>query len=169
MSDYYKDTLSAKRMADYVISLDEYKAKISADAPELTTAIDWSFLQSGACYSNALFLCYFNNTFEEYADEWLDYCEGLVICRVALLGDKPMAVHHSWIYSSKYKCYVDCTPEYRPTHKPNLCLYYLSDTLSNYELSDYVDSLEDDEGVYHPRFIHTDVPLGLKVPKEWLI
>lgn len=168
MDNYYKDTLLKKNIAGLVISLDEYKAKLLADAPELSTAIDWNFFQSGACYSNALFFCYNNYDLEEYADEWLDYCEGLVICRVALMGDTPEAVHHSWIYSSKYECYVDCTPEYRPTHQPNLCLYYISDTLSNYELSDFIDNLEDDEGVFTPRFIHTDVPLGLKVPKDLL-
>lgn len=165
---YYKDTLSAKRMADNVISLDEYKAKLLSDSPEMESAIDWSFFQSGACYSNALFLCYHNYELEN-ADEWLDYCEGLVIVRRALLGNTPTVVHHSWIYSSKYECYVDCTPVYNPNHQPSQCLYYLSDTLQNYALSDYIESLEDDYGTFNPHFIHTDVPLGLKVPKEWLM
>lgn len=169
MDNYYRDTLALKNRANNIISLDEYQAKLFTDAPELATRINWDFLQSGACYSNALFLCYFNDIFDELGDEWLDYCEGLVICRIALLSDTPTAVHHSWIYSSKYNCYVDCTPEHRPNYQPNMCLYFLSDTLSNYELSDYLDSLEDDDGEYNPRFIHKDVELGMKVPKEWLM
>lgn len=169
--NYYKDTLAAKNIAHYVISLEEYKAKLFADAPDIATLIDWDFLQPGCCYSNALFLCYNQSILDEYAEEWIDYCEGLQIYKLAIIRDNITAVHHSWIYSSKYECYVDCTPEHRPNallFHPSQYLYYVSDVLKDYALEDYVESLEDDEGEYHPRFIHTDEELGMKVPKEWL-
>ena len=86
-------------------------------------------------------------------------------------GPKVIAVHHSFIYSNKYKCYVDCTPgnEYPPSHY----IYLLSEELKDDDLSDYIDTLEtedeDGEEMWEPKFIHARVALGKEVPEEWVL
>ena len=99
---------------------------------------------------------------------------GIAISKIALDSDKEptvLAVHHSFIYSNKYECYVDCTPGNK--YHPNLYLYLLSDELKEDALEEYLESLmsEDENGddVTTPKFIHDDLPLGVDVPKNWLL
>lgn len=166
MKDYYKKTILAKKRAFSVISLEEYKKRLFADAPEMESFEQiWSFLKPKSCYSNALFLCWCTIAFKK-ANESFDYCEGVVINRREIIYGNPTAIHHSWVFSNKYKCYVDCTP---PEIDCNLYYYYLSNTLKNIRLYKYLNSIYDEENdMYIPSFINKDLPLGLKVPLEWL-
>ena len=54
-----------------------------------------------------------------------------------------------------------------------LYLYLLSDELKEDALEEYLESLmsEDENGddVTTPKFIHDDLPLGVDVPKNWLL
>ncbi|WP_416995813.1 hypothetical protein, partial [Alistipes putredinis] len=127
--NYYKDTCVAYNRAYNVISLEEYKAKMLADVPETKNLIIWRRLIPEGCFSNALFICDFNGLLRRYGER-CNYCEGLAISKIALDSDKEptvLAVHHSFIYSNKYECYVDCTPGNK--YHPNLYLYLLSDEL----------------------------------------
>ena len=171
--NYYKDTCVAYNRAYNVISLEEYKAKMLADVPETKNLIIWRRLIPEGCFSNALFICDFNGLLRRYGER-CNYCEGLAISKIALdSGKEPtvLAVHHSFIYSNKYECYVDCTPGNK--YHPNLYLYLLSDELKEDALEEYLESLmsEDENGddVTTPKFIHDDLPLGVDVPKNWLL
>lgn len=171
--NYYKDTCKAYNRAYHVIDLDEYKAKMIADVPAAKNLIIWSWVVPISCNSNALFICSMNGILKEFGES-CNYCEGIVISKTALNmpnGPKVMAVHHSFIYSNKYKCYVDCTPgnEYPPSHY----IYLMSEELKDDDLSDYIDTLEtedeDGEEMWEPKFIHARVALGKEVPKEWVL
>ena len=171
--NYYKDTCKVYNRAYNVIDFDEYKAKMIADVPATKNLIIWSWVAPVSCNSNALFICSFNGLLEGYGEQ-CNYCEGIVISKKALNMPKEptvMAVHHSFIYSNKYECYVDCTPgnEYPPSHY----IYLLSEELKDDELSDYIDTLEteneDGEEMWDPRFIHERVALGNEIPKEWVL
>lgn len=177
--NYYKDTCTAYNRAYHVISFEEYKAKMVADAPTLKEFIIWSWVVPGACNSNALFICSFNGFLKNYGEQ-CNYCEGIVISKEALNMPKEptvMAVHHSFIYSNKYECYVDCTPGNR--YPSSYYIYLLSDELKDEELDEFIDSLkigneiddddDDDEEMWNPRFIHEDLPFGIDVPKDWIL
>lgn len=151
MDKYYRDTLAANNIAFKVMSWETYKDKMLSDNPECLELDLWRWVAPAMCYSNALYICDNNYSLEDYG-EWCNYCEGIVINKLALGKGKAEAVHHSFIYSSKYECYVDCTPS---GNNPELYLYYISDELKGMELSDYLDSMDE-----CPRFIHTDVPMG---------
>ena len=170
---YYKDTCNAYNRVYHVISLEEYKAKMFADNPKTKNLTIWDWLIPAGCFSNALFICDFNGLLREYG-EWCNYCEGLIISQVALHCDTEptvLAVHHSFIYSNKYECYVDCTLNNK--YHPDLFLYLLSDELKEEALEKYLESLmsedENGEDVTIPRFIHENLPLSVDVPKNWLL
>ena len=165
--NYYKDTCKVYNRAYNVIDFDEYKAKMIADVPATKNLIIWSWVAPVSCNSNALFICSFNGLLEGYGEQ-CNYCEGIVISKKALNMPKEptvMAVHHSFIYSNKYECYVDCPPSHY--------IYLLSEELKDDELSDYIDTLEteneDGEEMWDPRFIHERVALGKEIPKEWVL
>ena len=171
--NYYKDTCKVYNRAYHVISFDEYKTKMVADVPETKNLIIWSWVTPGTCSSNALFICGLNNLLGAFGER-CNYCEGIVISYVALIISKEptvMAVHHSFIYSNKYKCYVDCTPGNQ--YPPDCYLYLLSDELKDKELNKFLDSLKtknkNGEEMWEPRFIHEDIPYGIDVPKDWIL
>ena len=164
MDNYYKDTYKANNRAFNVIGFNDYKKRMIADNPDAEKLPIWDWVQPNNCYSNALFICDMNGLLECY-DEWCNYCEGIIINRISLMRGEAVAVHHSWIYSTKYECYVDCTPI--TGDAPNMYLYLLSDELKDDELQNYLENLCDDEGNTNPRFIHNDLPFGMKVNKDW--
>lgn len=171
--NYYKDTCALYNRAYNVISMEEYKAKMIADIPKARKLIIWDWVAPKACYSNALFICSLNCQLKQFGEQ-CNYCEGLAISKEALNRSNKstiLTVHHSFIYSNKYQLYVDCTP--RNPCSPNLVLYLISDVLKDSALQKFIDSLltedEDGEDMWVARFIHDDIPLGIEVPKDWIV
>lgn len=159
--DYYKKTILEGKKPTAVMSLEDYKATLFADAPKLSKVDVWNYLSVANCYGNAQYLCSFNGLFSNFGERY-NYCEGVVVTILGLSSGKPTAVHHSFIYSTKYDCYVDCTPN----QKPNQCFYFISDEVEGDKLNELIDTL-DDESV--PSFIHSEEPLGLEVECSWIM
>lgn len=160
---YYKDTFKNGKHIKNIISLKEYTNRLVKDFPMYNVTWLMNNFKAQCCYSNALFLC-------EADCEGVDYIEGIIVDRQSLgeCDKEIMAIHHAWIYSHKYMCYIECTPNIIP----DKYVYIISDVLSGINLENFTNSLwltdQDGEETMYSRFIHEKDGLYGIIERQWL-
>lgn len=145
--DYYYNAVNDNNIVD-VISADEFIKLIDKSERNHIRAIQ-SMMQPNNCYSNSIFICDFDDSFE--------YVEG-----VMKSDEFNTMFHHSLVYSTKYDVYVDFTTDIA-NHK-----YYVSNHLNRDETSAFIKRCteydeDEDDSTLIPQFYNNDnIPLYWK-------
>lgn len=155
--DYVKNTIVKEKKVDKVISMAEYKELLGENG----NIHLWDMPARNACFSNSFFLCSVVNNRNDFG-ETFNYCEGILFPKKPYKDKGFVLIRHSWVYSNKFNCYLEVTPNIEETKAKYD--FYMSDELKGEELAETIENFweEDEDGEYslNPQFINGEMPKG---------